>query len=129
MTTTTSREILERVITVLEEREANYDHPHANFQRIADLDSVILGHTVTTVEVALLNIAQKIGRLVFALRQGKDLTDHFIDIIGYTVCAYRCWEYTKKQASKKPVLTVRQRGGIVDLETTLQEALTNLWKP
>lgn len=94
---TTSREILERVIIVLEEREANYDHPHDNFQRIADLDAVILGHSVTPVEVAMLSIAQKIGRLVWAMRNGKDLSDHFIDIIGYAVCAYRCWEHTKEQ--------------------------------
>jgi hypothetical protein len=94
---TTARQILEHVIDILEAREANYDHPYDNFRRIADIDEVILGEELSTVDVALLNIGQKLGRLAWAKNeQGKDLTDHFYDIIGYIVCAMRCWEQEKE---------------------------------
>ena len=63
--------------------EKDYGHPTQNFQEIADLWTVLLGRQltepITALQVAQLNIATKLARLI----NTPDHRDSMIDIAGY----------------------------------------------
>ena len=62
-------------------RQDNYGHPKVNFQRIADLWSVVFGRPVTPHEVCMCLIQLKIARHVHAPKR-----DNLVDIAGYARC-------------------------------------------
>lgn len=72
--------------TVLEEaqrlitgdRNASYDHPLDNFQRIADIWSVVLGIKVTPEQVGLCMVGVKLAREAYLPKR-----DNLVDGAGY----------------------------------------------
>lgn len=60
-------------------RHQDYGDVRENFQRIADIWSVVLGREITTREVGLCMIGLKIARLV----NTPDHEDSWVDIAGY----------------------------------------------
>lgn len=77
------------------DRAAVYGGPEDNFKRISKLQDVYLQlvadvrypyFELTPEDVAILNILQKIGRLV----QSPDHRDSWLDIAGYAACGYSC---------------------------------------
>lgn len=68
----------EAVQLVSADRQAQYGHPLDNFQRIADLWSVILNIEVTPEQVALCMVQVKVAR---ELQNPK--RDNIVDAIGY----------------------------------------------
>ena len=77
----------EAVTIVTGARQAAYDHPRRNFQRIADLWSPILGITVTPEQVALCSVQIKIARELHTHRR-----DNIVDGIGYLLTLDACRE-------------------------------------
>ena len=75
----------EAVRLVTGDRQAAYDHPSVNFQRIADLWSPILGIKVTPQQVALCSVQIKIAREIHAHK-----ADNLTDAIGYLLCLDAC---------------------------------------
>jgi hypothetical protein len=68
------------MITVaLSDRGSAYGDASENFQRIADMWSVILSRRVTVKEVALCMAAVKMARLI----ETPDHEDSWIDLAGY----------------------------------------------
>jgi hypothetical protein len=65
---------------VSEERQGEYGHPLDNYNRAAQIWSVILGAEVTAEQVALCMIGMKIAREVH-----KPKADTVVDIIGYAL--------------------------------------------
>ena len=63
-------------------RASDYGPVSENFQRIADLWSVVLGKEVTTTGVALCLVQLKVARLV----NSPDHKDSWLDIAGYAGC-------------------------------------------
>lgn len=72
-------ELLESVTVALSDRGSAYGDASENFQRIADMWSVILSRRVTVKEVALCMSAVKMARLV----ETPDHADSWIDLAGY----------------------------------------------
>lgn len=68
----------EAVQLVSADRQAQYGHPLDNFQRTADLWSVILNTPVTPEQVALCMVQVKVAR---ELQNPK--RDNIVDAIGY----------------------------------------------
>lgn len=67
------------VAKINDDRGSTYGHPAINFQRIADLWKVVLGHEVTTLQVAQMMRLVKEARLV----QTPGHVDTLVDIAGY----------------------------------------------
>jgi len=65
------------------DRAKDYGSVSENFQRIADLWSVVLGVGVTPEQVALCMIQLKVARLV----NTPEHKDSWVDIAGYVGCA------------------------------------------
>lgn len=65
---------------VSEERNNQYGHPLDNYNRAAQIWSVILGADVSAEQVALCMIGMKIAREVH-----KPKADTIVDIIGYAL--------------------------------------------
>jgi hypothetical protein len=63
-------------------RDKSYGPPAENFQRIADLWTVILGAKVSLTEVALCMVSVKMARLVATPKH----LDSVVDIAGYAGC-------------------------------------------
>lgn len=72
-------ELLENVTVALSDRGSAYGNASDNFQRIADIWSVILNDHVTMKEVALCMAAVKMARLI----ETPDHTDSWVDLAGY----------------------------------------------
>ena len=68
-------------------RQRDYAHPKVNFQRIADLWSVVLDTKVTPEQVALCMIQVKVARLM-----NRHTRDSVIDLIGYSLTLDACME-------------------------------------
>lgn len=64
------------------QREQDYGTPENNFQLIANLWSIYLGHNVTAIDVAMMMVMLKIARI----RTGGGSGDSFVDIAGYAAC-------------------------------------------
>lgn len=75
--------VLDEAAQVIKERGENYDHPLPNHQRIAALWSVVLGTTVTPLQVVQCMMAVKLARLIAT----PDHRDSLIDLCGYAACA------------------------------------------
>jgi hypothetical protein len=73
--------ILTEAAQIIAERQQDYDSPDKNFQRIADLWSVLLNVKVTAEQVAMCMIAVKLTRLMHAYKR-----DSVLDIVGYSAC-------------------------------------------
>ena len=69
------------------ERNTDYGHPADDFQKTADMWTVILGVPVTTQQVALCMIAVKISRLLHEPKR-----DSLVDIAGYARTIEMLWE-------------------------------------
>ena len=63
-------------------RNAAYDEPFQNFARIAGLWSAYLGLPINATDVAILNLLQKVGRLMHT----PDHWDSWVDLAGYAAC-------------------------------------------
>lgn len=70
------------------ERQQNYGHPNADFQRTAGMWSAILGVEVTMQDMALCMAALKISRL----KSTPGHHDSLVDLIGYSICYDRLGE-------------------------------------
>jgi len=68
----------EAVGLVSADRQKAYGHPAKNFEDIARLWSVILGHEVTAAQVGLCMVQVKIAREIHAKKR-----DNLVDAIGY----------------------------------------------
>ena len=66
-------------------RQTNYGHPRVNFQRIADLWSVIVGTAITPEQTGLMMVCLKIARLM----ETPDHRDSYVDIAGYAQATAR----------------------------------------
>lgn len=66
-------------------RQSNYGHPRVNFQRIADLWSVIVGTAITPEQTGLMMVCLKIARLM----ETPDHRDSYVDIAGYAQATAR----------------------------------------
>lgn len=92
-------EILDRAKELVNgAREREYAPPKKNFQRIADLWSIVLGITVTPEQVALCMNQVKVTRLIESPKHG----DSWIDIAGYAACGGEVAEIETKQNNKLP---------------------------
>src|SRR5512145_2592699 len=65
-------------------RERAYAPPSRNFDLIARLQSVVAECPHPLAKVALMNIAQKMARLI----ETPDHSDSWTDIAGYAACGY-----------------------------------------
>ena len=79
-------------------RNAAYDEPEDNFLRISMLWSAYLGQQIAPVDVAVLNILQKVGRLMHT----PDHRDSWVDIAGYAACGADVAEATTPTDDKAP---------------------------
>ena len=68
-------------------RQRDYAHPKVNFQRIANLWSIILDVDITPEQVALCMIQVKVAR-----EMNRHTRDNLVDIIGYTLTLDACQE-------------------------------------
>jgi hypothetical protein len=68
-------------------RQRDYAHPKINFQRIANLWSIILDVDITPEQVALCMIQVKIAR-----EMNRHTRDNLVDLIGYTLTLDACME-------------------------------------
>lgn len=68
------------------DRNVQYGGPEENFQRIADLWSLLFGIPVSQEDVAMAMVAMKMAR--YMNRSGGFQRDTWIDIAGYAGCGY-----------------------------------------
>ena len=68
-------------------RQRDYAHPKINFQRIADLWSIVLDVDITPEQVALCMIQVKIAR-----EMNRHTRDNIVDLIGYSLTLDACME-------------------------------------
>jgi hypothetical protein len=68
-------------------RQRDYAHPKVNFQRIANLWSIVLDVDITPEQVALCMIQVKIAR-----EMNRHTRDNIVDLIGYSLTLDACQE-------------------------------------
>jgi hypothetical protein len=68
-------------------RQRDYAHPKVNFQRIANLWSIVLDVDITPEQVALCMIQVKIAR-----EMNRHTRDNIVDLIGYSLTLDACLE-------------------------------------
>lgn len=86
--TTDRQRLLEHAAELVHgDRNESYDEPAANFTRIAALWSACLGNEVSGHDVAVLNVLQKVARLMHT----PGHYDSWVDIAGYAACGYEAW--------------------------------------
>jgi hypothetical protein len=68
-------------------RQRDYAHPKVNFQRIANLWSIVLDVDITPEQVALCMIQVKIAR-----EMNRHTRDNIVDLIGYSLTLDACME-------------------------------------
>ena len=68
-------------------RQRDYAHPKINFQRIANLWSIVLDVDITPEQVALCMIQVKIAR-----EMNRHTRDNIVDLIGYSLTLDACLE-------------------------------------
>ena len=73
-------------------RNDSYDEPESNFERIAALWSAYLGREITPTDVAVMNVLQKVGRLMYSPTHW----DSWVDIAGYAACGADVSQTTTK---------------------------------
>ena len=67
----------------MNERGSQYGAVEECFDRIAKLASIILNKEITAYDVAIIQVATKLGRL----QEARTLDDNYIDMINYTAFA------------------------------------------
>ena len=77
------------------DRNKDYDEPADNFRRIADLWSVYLGTPIEPYDVAMLNVLQKIARIMHSPRK----LDSWVDIAGYAACGWESLPQASRESS------------------------------
>ncbi|MBB65725.1 MAG: hypothetical protein CMO81_11760 [Waddliaceae bacterium] len=77
-----SKQLLEHVATLLDERQRDYGSPKDNFNRIARRWSVLLNKELSAQEVALMMLDFKLARL----QHNPKHFDSLVDVIGYAAC-------------------------------------------
>ena len=83
MTAANRTAVLEAALAAVNgERNESYDEPENNFLRISMLWTTYLGFEVSASDVAVMNILQKVGRLMHT----PDHWDSWVDIAGYAAC-------------------------------------------
>ena len=91
--------------TILEEaervvngpRRRDYDHPYYNFQRIADLWSVLFDIEISSRAVAQAIILMKVARDMHSPKR-----DNLVDICGYARCIELVEEYVEPDEEEPP---------------------------
>jgi len=80
---TTRKDILKEAIELTtNDRNASYGEPYFNHERIAQIWSVILGHTIQPSQVALCMAGLKLARLA-----GQSTPDSYVDGAAYFAIA------------------------------------------
>lgn len=64
-------------------RQQDYGNPEDNFKKIGELWTAYTGHKYTPVDVSIMLLLMKVGRM----STGKGTTDTYVDICGYAACA------------------------------------------
>ena len=88
----TREEILNQALQYVQvDRNATYDEPERNFQRIADLANVALENAfdrgyLLPHEVGIFMVCVKLARIVTS----PERDDHYIDGAGYFACSAEC---------------------------------------
>ena len=77
-----SKQLLEHVATLLDERQKDYGSPKDNFNFIARRWSVLLNKELSAQEVALMMLDFKLARL----QHNPKHFDSLVDVIGYAAC-------------------------------------------
>lgn len=80
--------MLEHAAEIIKDRGKRYGPIKQNHERIAALWSVLLGHPVTPVQVAMCMIGVKMARLM----ESPEHADSAVDIAGYAACLRECQE-------------------------------------
>ena len=76
------KRLLEQSISTIEERQKTYGSPKENFEYIAKRWSLLLGTTITPVQVGLMMLDLKIARL----QKNPGHYDSLVDVAGYAAC-------------------------------------------
>lgn len=81
------KQCLDAALAAVYSRPDDYGPPEKNFERIAALWNVVLGpklgeHPISAVDVAMMQIAVKLARLV----ENPEHDDSWVDIAGYAGC-------------------------------------------
>ncbi len=97
---TENNEVLPRVAALREAagiiagaRDTQYGGPEENFERIAQIWSVILGIKITREDVAMCMVGLKVAR--YASKSGFQ-PDTWVDIAGYAGCGYEVGQNADK---------------------------------
>lgn len=64
-------------------RQQDYGNPEDNFKKIGELWTAYTGHEYSPVDVAMMLLLMKVGRMT----TGKGTADTYVDICGYAACA------------------------------------------
>jgi hypothetical protein len=80
---------------ILGDRNSSYDHPLDNFQRIADIWSVVLGIKVTPEQVGLCMVGVKLARESYMPKR-----DNLVDGAGYFGTVQMVIEERERRASQ-----------------------------
>lgn len=64
-------------------RQQDYGNPEDNFKKIGELWTAYTGHKYTPVDVSIMLLLMKVGRM----STGKGTADTYVDICGYAACA------------------------------------------
>lgn len=64
-------------------RQQDYGNPEDNFKKIGDLWSAYTGHKYSPVDVSIMLMLMKVGRM----STGSGTDDTYIDMCGYAACA------------------------------------------
>lgn len=64
-------------------RQQDYGNPEDNFKQIGKLWSAYTGHEYSPVDVSIMLMLMKVGRI----KTGKGTPDTYVDMCGYAACA------------------------------------------
>jgi len=98
--------VTEAVSLVTSDRQKAYGHPSKNFDDIARLWSVILGHEVTAEQVALCMVQVKIAREIYVKKR-----DNLVDAVGYLLA----YDATKEEENEKKPIRIDSNSSLDDL--------------
>jgi hypothetical protein len=67
-------------------RQAEYNHPHHDYSRTADIFRAMTGVSLTPEQAILFMVAVKLSRIANEFDMGLDVPDNTRDAIGYLGC-------------------------------------------
>jgi Domain of unknown function (DUF6378) len=102
-------EFITRAARLVAARRETYGEPGENFQRCADIASLILGQKVDITTVSLIMLAMKLARMP----QSADDADHYIDLIGYAAFhgEFMMAEIIPDSDDAKPATAIKSKSG------------------